>query len=111
MLHIKHEFNNDPPALRFQFFNPLRVWDFGSVSSAEGLMVRGVISRSASARDLTFSPVAGFFPGKIAATVFSLKFEFKEKTQGLFSCQRSNELVELEIIKLEITHNKYFLSV
>ena len=28
-----------------------------------------------------------YFPGKIAATVFSLKNEFMEKTQGLVSCQ------------------------
>ena len=32
----------------------------------------------------------GLFPGKIAATVFSLKIEFNENTQGVFPCRRSN---------------------
>ena len=33
--------------------------------------------------------LSGLFLGKIAATVFSLKIEFKEKTQCLFRCQLS----------------------
>lgn len=36
-----------------------------------------------------FSQTSGLFPGKIATTVFRLKIEFMEKTQGLASCHSS----------------------
>ena len=36
-----------------------------------------------------YVPKAGFLAGKIIATVFSLKIEFKEKTKGLYASQRS----------------------
>ena len=36
-----------------------------------------------------YVPKAGLFAGKIIATVFSLKIEFKENTQGLFACRSS----------------------
>ena len=32
---------------------------------------------------------SGLFLGKIAATIFSLKIDFKERIQGLCRCQRS----------------------
>ena len=41
----------------------------------------------------------GLLPGKIAATVFSSKFEFKEKTQ-VFSCAKGPE-IQLEVLILE----------
>ena len=38
--------------------------------------------------------IAGLFPGKVAATIFSLKIMFKKETQDLFSCQRSENTPE-----------------
>ena len=50
--------------------------------------------------DLIIRP--GLFPYKIAATVFSLKIEFMEKTQGLFPCRKSESTTGVKVLKVTL---------